>query len=40
MRREASSPEENAVISPEKIETAKWTRHLPEAFGIREGKLA
>lgn len=25
----------NAATSPEDIETAKWTRHLPEAFGIR-----
>ena len=25
-----------ALTSSEQIETAKWTRHLPEAFGIRE----
>lgn len=31
-----SNPEINAVTSPEQIETAKWTRYLPEAFGIRE----
>ena len=31
-----SSPEFNAVTSEDQIETAKWTRYLPEAFGIRE----
>lgn len=31
-----SDPERNAVVSPDQIETAKWTRYLPEAFGIRE----
>jgi hypothetical protein len=31
-----SDPERNAIVSPEEIETAKWTRYLPEAFGIRE----
>jgi Protein of unknown function (DUF3767) len=30
-----SDPSENAVTSPDQIETARWTRHLPEAFGIR-----
>ena len=31
-----SNPELNAVTSSDQIETAKWTRYLPEAFGIRE----
>ena len=31
-----ASPELNAVTSSDQIETAKWTRYLPEAFGIRE----
>lgn len=31
-----SNPELNAVTSADQIETAKWTRYLPEAFGIRE----
>lgn len=32
----SNDPELNAVTSAEQIETAKWTRYLPEAFGIRE----
>eukprot|EP00977_Amphora_coffeiformis_P023085 scaffold12163_cov176-Amphora_coffeaeformis.AAC.24 len=31
-----SNPELNAATSQDQIETAKWTRYLPEAFGIRE----
>lgn len=31
-----ANPELNAVTSADQIETAKWTRFLPEAFGIRE----
>ena len=27
---------ENAVTSDEQIQTARWTRYLPEAFGIRK----
>jgi hypothetical protein len=26
---------DHAISSPDQIETAKWTRHLPQAFGIR-----
>ena len=32
----SSNPELNAVTAADQIETAKWTRYLPEAFGIRE----
>jgi hypothetical protein len=32
----SSDPSENAATSPDQIETARWTRHLPEALGIRE----
>lgn len=33
--KDRKNPSNNAVTSSEDIETAKWTRHLPEAFGIR-----
>jgi hypothetical protein len=36
MNQQSNSPALNAITSPDQIETAKWTRHLPEAFGIRE----
>jgi hypothetical protein len=32
----STDPSENAATTPDQIETAKWTRHLPEALGIRE----
>ena len=32
----SNKPEINAATSADQIETAKWTRYLPEAFGIRE----
>ena len=32
----SSNPELNAVTEADQIETAKWTRYLPAAFGIRE----
>ena len=34
--RDGNNPLDNAIVNDkEQIETAKWTRHLPEAFGIR-----
>jgi hypothetical protein len=34
--RDSNNPLDNAIVNDkEQIETAKWTRHLPEAFGIR-----
>jgi len=35
-RSTSSTPTENALTDQEEIETAKWTRYLPEAFGIRK----
>ena len=32
----SNNPEFNAVTSADQIETAKWTRYLPEALGIRD----
>jgi hypothetical protein len=32
--------QEYALTIPEQIETAKWTQHLPEAYGIRESVRA
>jgi hypothetical protein len=31
-----ADPSQNALTTADQIETAKWTRFLPEAFGIRE----
>jgi hypothetical protein len=35
MSQERKGETEYAITGQEQIETAKWTRHLPEAFGIR-----